>query len=170
MCAILPLEGKNLSYVRLKFSSQNKWRALIDTGSCADALPECLFIDLNWTNSKSLTWGKASFIFVRTASGQNVPIDKRARTSSPIGPHHFHDLLLVLRTLNGVILGNPFFIKHNFKIFRKNNLLQLRSLSVILNRVLPKQGKNLIRRKKLPKTPPILTQKRYKLRLSHKYY
>ena len=79
MCAVLPLEGENLSYVRLKFSTQIKRRALIDTGSCANALPESLFIDLNLTNPKSLTLGKPFFNSVRMASGQRVPVDKQKK-------------------------------------------------------------------------------------------
>ena len=63
MCAVLPLEGENLSYVRLKFSSQIKRRALIDTGSCANALPESLFNDINLTNPKSLTLEKPLILF-----------------------------------------------------------------------------------------------------------
>ena len=55
MCAVLPLEGENLSYVRLKFSYQTKRRALIDTGSCANALPKSFFNDLNLINPKSST-------------------------------------------------------------------------------------------------------------------
>ena len=47
VCAVLPLEGENLSYVRLKFSSQIKRKVLIDTGSCANVLPETFFNDLN---------------------------------------------------------------------------------------------------------------------------
>ena len=72
MGAVLPLEGENLSYVRLKFSNQIKRRALIDTGSCANALPESLFNDLNLTNPKSLTSEKPFLNSVRMASGQRV--------------------------------------------------------------------------------------------------
>ena len=61
MCAVPPLKGENLSYVRLKFFSQIKTRALIDTGSCANGLPECFFNDLNLTNPKSLTLEKPFF-------------------------------------------------------------------------------------------------------------
>ena len=43
MCALLPLEAEDLSYVRLKFSDQIKRRAVIETGFCANALPESLF-------------------------------------------------------------------------------------------------------------------------------
>ena len=70
ICAVLPLEGENLSSVRLKFSSQIKRRALIDTGSCANALPESLFNDINLTNPISLTLEKSFFNSVRMASGQ----------------------------------------------------------------------------------------------------
>ena len=61
MCAVLPLEGENISYVRLKFSNQIKRRALFDTGSFANALPESLFNDLNLTNPKYLTLEKPFF-------------------------------------------------------------------------------------------------------------
>ena len=37
-CVVLHLEGQILSSVSIKFSSQIKRRALIDTGSCAYAL------------------------------------------------------------------------------------------------------------------------------------
>ena len=39
-CAGLSLEGENHSYVRLIISYQIKRRRLLDTGSCANALPE----------------------------------------------------------------------------------------------------------------------------------
>ena len=79
MCAVLPLRGENLSYVRLKFSSQIKRRALIDTGSCAKALPESFFYDIKLTNPNSLTLKKLFFKSVRMASGQRVPMDKQQK-------------------------------------------------------------------------------------------
>ena len=78
MCAVLPLEGENLSYVRLNFSGQIKRRALIATNSCANALPESLFNDLNLINPKSLTLEKPFFRSVRMDSSQKVPVDKQA--------------------------------------------------------------------------------------------
>ena len=159
MCAVLPLEGENLSYVRLKFSSQTKRRALIDTGSCANALPESLFNDINLTNPKSLTLEKPFFNSVRMASGQRVPVDKQAKISFQIGPHYFQDSFLILPTMNSVFLGNPFFKKHNITIDPKNNLLQLPDLTVQLNQILPEKGKKRYYTKKLPKIPLILTKK-----------
>ena len=158
MCAVLPLEGENLSYVRLKFSSQIKRRALIDTGSCANALPESLFNDINLTNSKSSTLEKPFLNSVRMASGQRVPVDNQAKISFQIGPHYFQDSFLILPTMNSVILGNPFFKKHNITIDPRNNLLQLPDLTVQLNQILPEKGKKRYT-KKLPKIPLILTKK-----------
>ena len=86
MCAFLPLESENLSCVRLKNSSQVKRRTLIDTGSCANALMESLFNDLNLTDPKPLTLEKPFFNSVRMASVQRVPVDKQAKITSQIGP------------------------------------------------------------------------------------
>ena len=72
MCAILPFEGESVSYVRLNFLNQIKPRALIDTGSCADALPESLFNALNLFYPNSLTLEKPFCTTVRMASGQIV--------------------------------------------------------------------------------------------------
>ena len=119
MCAVLPLEGENLSYVRLKVSNQSKRRALIDTGACANALPESLFIDLSLTNPKSLTLEKPFFNSVRMASGQRIPVDKRAKISFQIGPHYFQDSFLILPTMNSVNLGNPFFKKQYYNRSKK---------------------------------------------------
>ena len=86
MCAVLPIEGENLSYVRLNFSSQIKRRTLIDTGYCANALPESLCNDITLTNPKSFSIEKPSFNSVRMASGQRVPVDQQAKISFQIGP------------------------------------------------------------------------------------
>ena len=99
----------------MKFSSQIKRRALIDTGSCANALPESLFSDLNLINPKSLTLEKPLFNSVRMASGQRFPVDEQAKITFQIGPHFFQDSFLILPTMNSVILGNP---------FSKNTILQ----------------------------------------------
>ena len=91
MCAVLPLAGENLSYVRLEFSNQIKRRDLTDTGSSTNALLESLFYDLNLTNPKSLTLEKTSFNSVRMASRQRYPMDKQAKIAFQIGPHRFQD-------------------------------------------------------------------------------
>ena len=159
MCAVLPLEGENLSYVHSKFSSQIKRRTLMDTGSSANALPESFLNDIKLTNPKPLTLEKPLFNSVRMASGQRVPVDKQAKKSFQIGPHFFQDSFLILPTMNSVNLGNPFFKKHIITIDPRNNLLQLPDLTVQLNQILPEKGKKRYYTKKLPKIPLILTKK-----------
>ena len=115
-CAVLPLEGENLTYVRLKFSNRLKPRALIDIGSCANALPQSLFDDLKLTNPKSLTLETHSFNSVRMASDHKVPIDKHAKISFQIGPHFFQDSFLILPFKISVSLGNAFLKNFIFTI------------------------------------------------------
>ena len=81
------------------------------------------------------------------ASGQRVPVDKQAKIKVQIGPHYFQGSFLFLPTMNSVILGNPFFKKHNITIDPRNNLLQLPDLTVQLNRILPGRVKNVITRR-----------------------
>ena len=91
MCAVLPLEGENLSYVRLNFSSEIKRKALMDTSSCGNALPESLLNDLNLTNPKSITLEKPFFNSVRMTSGHRPPAVKQAKLSFQTGSHFFQD-------------------------------------------------------------------------------
>ena len=86
-------------------------------------------------------------------------MDKQAKNSFQIGPHHFQDSFLILPTMNSVILGNRFFKKHEITIDPKNNLLQLPDLTVPLNQNLPEKGKQRYYTEKLPKTSFILTKK-----------
>ena len=140
VCAVLPLEGENLLYVRLKFNSDLKRRALIDTGSCANALPESIFLELQTNIPNQIVMEEPSFTSVRMASGQKVTIKKQAKIEFKIGIHTFQDSFLILPTMNSAILGNPFFKKHNIKIDPRHNLLHLPDLTVQLNQILPEQG------------------------------
>ena len=159
MCPVLPLGGNNLSYTRLKVSSQIKRRASIDTGSCANALPESLFNDLNLTNPKSLTLEKPFFNSVRMASGQRVPVAKQAKISIQIGPHFSQDSFPILPTMNSVILGKPFLKKYNITIDPRNKLLLFQDLTVKLNQILPEKSKKRYYTKYSPKISLILTKK-----------
>ena len=93
------------------------------------------------------------------ASGQRVPVDKRAKFSFQIGPHFYQDIFLILTTMNSVILGNPFFKKQNITIDPMNNFLQSPDLTVQLNQILPEKGKKRYYTKKIPKIPLILTKR-----------
>ena len=159
MCAILPLEGENLSYVRLKFSSLTKRRALIDTGSCANALLQNLFDELEKQNPNGIILETPSFTSVRMASGQKIVIDKQAKISFSIGPHFFTDSFLILPTMNSVILGNPFFKKFHITIDPTNNLLKLPDLTVQLNEISAKRCKKRTLTTKIKRIPILLTNK-----------
>ena len=80
ICAVLPYQGENLSYVRLKFLKQFKRTAFTYTGSCANAFPEFFFNDLSPNNPKSLTLEKASLNSARKASGQKIPIAEQTQS------------------------------------------------------------------------------------------
>ena len=171
MCAGFSLEGNSHSYVRLRFSNQIKRRGLIANGSCANALPEPLFHDLQMSNHSILTSEKPSFHSVRMASGQKIPINKQGNIAFQIGRHYFRDSFLVLSTMNSVILGNPFFKKHDIKVDPETNLLQLPDLAVQLNKILSEEGKKHCDTKNLPKTPLIETKKVQKPPPSdHRYF
>ena len=85
-------------------------------------------------------------------------MDPQGKLSFQIGPHIFQGNFFILPTMNSVILGNPFFKKHNITINPKNNLLQLPDLTVQLNQILPEKDKKRYT-KKLPKILSILTKK-----------
>ena len=159
MCAVLPLEGENLLYVRLKFTPDLKRRALIDTGSCANALPESIFLELQTNIPNQIVMEEPSFTSVRMASGHKVTIKKQAKISFKIGTHTFQDSFLILPTMNSAILGNPFFKKYNITIDPRHNLLHLPDLTVQLNQILPEKGQKSKYTKKLPKLPLLLQKK-----------
>ena len=141
----------------LTFCNEIKRRALIDTGSCATALPKSLFNDLNSINPKSSSLEKPFFTSVRLASRQRVAVNKGAKVSFQIGPHNFQDSSLILPTMNSV-LGNPFFKKHNITIVPKNNFVTITIFnSIQLNQILPEKGRKLYA-KKLPKISLTLTK------------
>ena len=52
VCAIILLEGEFFSYVNILFDNKTRRKALIDTGSCANAIPENLLDLLEYSNAK----------------------------------------------------------------------------------------------------------------------
>ena len=98
VCAVLFQERENLSFVRPKFFNPMKRRALIDTGSDANALRESLFHDLQTSNPNFSTSEKPSFHSVWIASGQKIPI----------GRHYVRQKFLVLPTRMVFFLGTIF--------------------------------------------------------------
>ena len=141
ICAVLPLEGENLSYVKLKFSPHIRQRALIDTGACANALPQKLYDELRSTHPELIKIEMPNFTSVRMTSGQRVSVENQVNLTFRIGVHSFTDSFLVLPKMNSVILGTSFFKKQNITIDPKNNLLKLPDFTVQLNEMKPDAGK-----------------------------
>ena len=129
MCAVLPIEGENPSYVRLNFSSQMERRDLVDTTSCAKALPDSFFIDVILTNPKCSTQEKPSFDFIRMTSGKKVTLAKQAQVSDQVRPHYFRDSFIFLPTLNSIILGNRFIKKDKLHIWSKREFVKITSFT-----------------------------------------
>ena len=148
----MPLEGENLSYVKLKFSPHIRRRALIDTGACANALPQNLYDELRSNHPDFIKNETPNFTSVRMASGQRVSVDNQVNLPFCIGIHSFTDSFLVLPKMNSVILGNSFFKKQNFTIDPKNNLLKLPDFTVQLNEMKPDAGtkRQFVKNEKYP--------------------
>ena len=143
----------------MTFAPQIRRRALIDTGSCANAMPQNLFDELIGNHPQLLTIESPNFTSVRMASGQKIPIQKQVSLTFSIGLHSFKDSFLILPTMNNVILGNPFFKKQNITIDPRNNLLKLPDFTVQLSEMKPNQGKKRKFVKKMKKIPILLSKK-----------
>ena len=157
LCAVIPLEGEFFSYVNILFDNKVRRKALIDTGSCANAIPGNLVEQLKNSNAK-FEFTTPSFKNVQMASGMPINISKAVKITFDITNHEFTDIFLVLPTMNSVIIGNPFFKKNMIWICPAFNLLKLPNLTVQLNEIKPK-GKSIYYLKKLKKIPIFLIEK-----------
>ena len=99
LCATIPLEGVYLSYVHVLFDGKIRRRALIDTGSCANAIPQVLLENLQKQNVK-LEFIEPSFKNVKLASGSPVSVSHAVRIHFEIAKHKFSDDFIVLPTVN----------------------------------------------------------------------
>ena len=130
---------------------------MIDTGSCANAIPENLVEQLKNSNAK-FEFTTPSFKNVQMASGMPINVSKAVKITFDITNHEFTDIFLVLPTMNSVIIGHPFFKKNMIWICPAFNLLKLPNLTVQLNEIKPK-GKSIYYLKKLKKIPIFLNKK-----------
>ena len=99
LCATIPLEGEYLSYVHVLFDGKIRRRALIDTGSCANAIPQVLLEVLQTQNAK-LEFIEPVFKNVKLASGSPVSVSHAVRIHFEIAKHKFSDDFIVLPTIN----------------------------------------------------------------------
>ena len=134
--AVIPLEGETLSYVRIKFDNILRRRALIDSGSCSNAIPLSL---LNEFEEKQICIEveTPTYNTVKLASSAPVVVKQQIKVKFTIGYYHFSDSFLVLPTMNTVILGNPFFKKNFIDISPAYKLLKLPEMTIQLNELKP---------------------------------
>ena len=130
-------------------------RALIDSGSCSNAIPLCLLKELE---EKQICFEveTPTYNTVNLASSAPVVVKQQIKVKFTIGNHHFSDSFLVLPTMNTVILGNPFFKKNFIDISPACNLLKLPEMTIQLNEIKPKDEKRQTS-KKLKKIPILLS-------------
>ena len=131
------MNGLKLSNVKLRFSPQISLKALIDTGACANVIPKQTFYELrqNRDIEKLLHIENTTFSTVKMASRQLVSVDTEVSVPFKLGNQCFNEKFLVLKSANSLILGNPFFKKHNIQIFPKNNLLQFLDMTIQVNSI-----------------------------------
>ena len=93
------------------------------------------------------------------AGGQLVRIEKQAEIKFKLARREFVEDFLVLSSTNSVILGNPFFVKHDISISPKQALIQFPDLTVQINEIKPVNEKQRsVRQRKFPFTQTRSTQ------------
>ena len=107
-----------MSYVHVNFDKKVKRKALVDTGACANAIPQILLDELQKLNAK-IEFREPAFRNVKLASGKPVPVTQSIRINFYIANHEFTDDFMVLPTMNSVIIGNPFIKKNSIWIKKK---------------------------------------------------
>ena len=154
------MNGLTLSYVKLRFSTQISFKALIDTVACAKVIPKRTFHELrqNRDIEKLLHIENTTLSTVKMASGQLVSTDTEVSVPFRLGNQCFNEKFLVLKSANSLILGNPFFKKHNIQICPKNNLLQFPDMMIQVNSIKETEHENK-KTKKLTKIPVLLSKK-----------
>ena len=102
--SIVPLLGRTLSYVEVKFIEELDRRALIDTGAFANVIRREFYKELIITNISSIT--EPDLDKVKTANGKLVEIDKAIKVTFKLGTQIFTEDFLVLIVITPVISSN----------------------------------------------------------------
>ena len=86
MFSVVPLLGRPLSYVKVKFNKELDRRPLIDTGAFAYAISREFYNELINTNINSITEIKMPDLDkVKMANGNIVKIDKALKVTFKLG-------------------------------------------------------------------------------------
>ena len=126
-----------LQYVKIKFENNLCRRALIDTGACSNVINKKIFEEISQKSPEPIEFEKPKWDLVKMASGQLVKVEKQAKITFQLAHRKFTESFLVLTSTNPVILGNPFFIKHDITISPKRGTIQFPDLTVQINEIKP---------------------------------
>ena len=142
--AVIPMNGLTLLYVKLRFSPQVLFKALIDTGGCANVILKQTFYKLrqNKDIEKILHIKCTTLSTVKMASGQIVSLDAEVSLPSKLGNQCFNEKFLVLKSANSMILRSLLFKKHNIQLCPKNILLQFPGLTIRVNLIKETEHEN----------------------------
>ena len=127
-------------YVNLNFTCNFKKRALIDTGACANAMPTSVYDSLYELLSEKPTILTSNFSSVKLASGKSLNVLGETILTFQIFDETFTESVLVLPTMNSIVLGNPFFTKHNVSILPAERILKYTDLTLQLNEMKHQDG------------------------------
>ena len=146
--SIVPLLGRTLSYVKVKFNGELERRALIDTGA---VISREFYKELINTNMNSITEiEKPDLDKVKMANGNIVKIDKAIKVTFKLGTQTFTEDFLVLIVTTPVILGNPFFVKHKVSNGPGQSFIKFPDQTLQINEIKPeKQPRRVVKRKKI---------------------
>ena len=100
--------------------------------------------------------------FVKMASGRLIKIIGKCRNKFQLDKFEFHNEFLVLPAMNSMILGNPFFKKHDIDVCPTRNLLKLPQMTFHMNNIKVEKKRKILqtpkidifRRKKKTKLQP----------------
>ena len=98
--SIVPLLGRTLSYVKIKFNGESERRTLIDTGAFANVISREFYKELINTSINSITEiEKPDLDKVKMANGNIVKIDKAIKVTFKLGTHSLKTSLFQLSQL-----------------------------------------------------------------------
>ena len=146
-------KGSTLSFIKLNFSRNLSRKALIDTGACGNVISRRTLEDLKADKTVQIQSSneKKEWNQVRMAGGQTVNVQSQVHITFIMAHRQFSESFLVLPTANSIILGDPFFKRHDITINPAKNFLQFDDLTVQINEIKPyNEPRRIVRQKKIP--------------------
>ena len=150
LISIVPLLGRTLFYVKVKFIEELDGRALIDTEACANVISREFYKGLINTKINSKTEKETPDLDkVKMANGNIVKIDKAIKVTFKLGTQTFTEDFLVLIVTTPVILGNPLFVKNKVSICPRQSYIKFPDQTLQTNETKrEEQPRRVVKRKK----------------------